>query len=221
VQHLQQQDTTTDSRLGTVLAQLYHIKVSQYCPARLLSDSKPAQGFTRIHHNLLLYASKHLVLTPQHSMSRCSAGQDQLFQKLEGVGRIKASKVGESQLAWNSDVAASRVHLANSCRMHPRTSACTGTQYVMVPCRTGQNHLNFLGRKKNMCQYGKVGQSQLAWKSDVAASRVHLTKRCTSTTVVTDPEATASMMARDMPMLPSLKQLSIGFASACMRWVRV
>ena len=68
-----------------------------------------------------------------------------------------------------------------------------------------------------LCQYGKLGESQLAWKSDVAASRVHFTKRCTSTTVVTEPEATASMMARDMPMLPSLKQLSMGFASACMQ----
>ena len=54
----------------------------------------------------------------------------------------------------------------------------------------------------------------LAWKSSVAASRVHCTKRMTSTTVATEPDAMASMIARDMPMLPSLRQLSIGFASA-------
>ena len=77
-----------------------------------------------------------------------------------------------------------------------------------------------IGHRRS-CKCSVVGGSRLAWKSDVAANRVHLTKRCTSTTVVTDPEATASMMARDMPMLPSLKQLSMGFASACMRWVRV
>ena len=52
----------------------------------------------------------------------------------------------------------------------------------------------------------------------MAASRVHCTKRCTSTTVTTEPVAMASMMARDMPMLPSLRQLSIGLASAYKAW---
>ena len=62
---------------------------------------------------------------------------------------------------------------------------------------------------------GGQGGRGVAWKSSVAASSVHSTKRLTSTTVTTEPEAIASMMARDIPMLPSLKQLSMGSASAC------
>ena len=51
----------------------------------------------------------------------------------------------------------------------------------------------------------------------MAASKVHWTKRNTSTTVTMDPDAIASMIARDIPMLPSLRQLAIGLASACAR----
>ena len=41
-----------------------------------------------------------------------------------------------------------------------------------------------------------------------------MTNLWTSTTVVTEPDAMASMIALDMPMLPSLKQLSMVFTSA-------
>ena len=81
----------------------------------------------------------------------------------------------------------------------------------------GQRDLDLSCRKGNNYRFPKhEAGRQVTWKSDVAASRVHLMKRCTSTTVVTEPEATASMMARDMPMLPAVKQLSMGIASACM-----
>jgi len=102
-----------------------------------------------------------------------------------------------------------------SCCMHPTTSACAATQLVTMYCGIETKSSKVVGYRRTLCKCSMVGESQLAWKSDVAASRVHFTKRCTSTTVVTEPEATASMMARDMPMLPSLKQLAMGLASAC------